>query len=122
MELEKIEKIIDRIKEFPEVMAIYLFGSYAKNEVKPISDIDLAVIVDNPSKKIEADIASLASKNLDIVLFHRLPLHIKYEVLKYGKELYVKDDDYMANIRLKVLKDYLEFFHIYKHIKAEVLK
>ncbi len=122
MELNRINKILDRVKEIPEVMAIYLFGSCAKNEEKPISDIDLAVIVDRPSKKIEADIVSLASKNLDIVLFHRLPLHIKYEVLKYGRELYVKDEDFMANIRLNVVKDYLEFSHIYKHIKAEVLK
>ncbi|MEO0095499.1 MAG: nucleotidyltransferase domain-containing protein [candidate division WOR-3 bacterium] len=122
MKMNSIEKFLSEIKKIPEVMGVYLFGSYAKNETKLISDIDLAVIVDNPSKEIEANIVSHSSKNLDIVLFHRLPLHIKYEVLKYGKELYVKDDDYMANVRLNIIKYYLEFSHIYRNIEAEVLK
>ncbi|MCX7995389.1 MAG: hypothetical protein N3A65_06425 [candidate division WOR-3 bacterium] len=42
--------------------------------------------------------------------------------MKYGKEIYVKDEKYAVNTRLNVLRDYLEFSRIYKHIKAEILK
>ncbi len=122
MELNGIKEILDRIKKIPEVVAIFLFGSQAKEETKPISDIDIAVIVDNPSREIEADIGSFSSQKIDLVLFHRLPLHIKFEVLKYGKVLYIRDEEYLTDIELNVLREYLEFSHFYKNITAEILK
>ena len=42
-------------------------------------------------------------KKIDLVLFHRLPLHIQYEVFKYGKELFVRDEDYLLELKLPVL-------------------
>ncbi|MCX7995390.1 MAG: nucleotidyltransferase domain-containing protein [candidate division WOR-3 bacterium] len=51
MELDRLEKILHSIKEFPEVVAVYLFGSIAKEEAKPISDINLAIVVNKPTKK-----------------------------------------------------------------------
>ena len=86
-------EIIEQIKKCPEVIAVYLFGSYAKDTRKPISDIDIAVILKNPDPQAEAEIGSLYSPEIDVVLFHRLPLHIQFEVLKYGKELFSRDDD-----------------------------
>ena len=120
--IENMEKILTCIKEHPKVVAVYLFGSYAKGEEKPISDIDIAVILKSPDKKDEADIGSLYSEKIDVVLFHRLPLHIQYEVFKYGKELFVKDEDYLLEIKLRVLREYLEYSRVYNFIKSEVLK
>jgi predicted nucleotidyltransferase len=47
------EQIISELKEIKDVEAIYLFGSYAKNKVKPYSDIDLCLITPKglPDKK-----------------------------------------------------------------------
>lgn len=86
MELNpKLSKIIETIKSHPKVIAIYLFGSHAKGNATPLSDIDLAIIMDNPTPESEADIGSLSSPEIDVVLFHRLPLHIKHEVFKQGR-------------------------------------
>ncbi len=122
MELnKKISKIIEVIKSHPNVIAIYLFGSHAKGEATPLSDIDIAVILENPTSESEADIGSLSSPEIDVVLFHRLPLHIKYEVFKYGKEIFVRDEEKLLEIKLKIMREYLDTARMYKMISSEVL-
>jgi len=123
MELnEKISKIIEIIKSDPNVIAIYLFGSHAKGEATPLSDIDIAVILENPTPESEADIGSLSSQEIDVVLFHRLPLHIRYEVFKYGREIFVRDEEKLLEIKLKVIREYLDTVRMYKMISSEVLR
>lgn len=57
----------------------------------------------------------------DIILFHRLPLHIQFEVLKYEKEVFCRDQNKFLEIKFKVLKDYLEMSEMYERFKKEVL-
>ena len=113
--------LIEKIKEFPEVLAIIFFGSYAKETAKEISDIDIAVIVKNPDKDIESEIGSMYSPKIEVVLFHRLPLHIQFEVLKHGKEVFCRDTKKLLEIKRKVLREYIEMSDMYERIKWRVL-
>jgi len=118
----KTRKIIEQIKRCPEVIAAYLFGSYVKDTRKPLSDVDIAVILENPDPEIEAEIGSLYSPEIDVVLFHRLPLHIQFEVLKYGRELFCRNEALLLEIKMRVLRDYLDTQWLYEKITREVLK
>ncbi len=118
---DRLNSLIEKIKEFPETLAIILFGSYAKGNAKGISDIDIAVVVRNPDKHTEAEIGSLYSPRFDVVLFHRLPLHIQFEVLKHGKEIFCRDEKSLLEIKRKVLREYLEVSHMYERIRRMVL-
>jgi len=119
---KEIKEIIKKLKEYPNVMAIILFGSYAKGEEKPLSDIDIAVLIKNPDKLIEAEVASLSSNFLDVVNFHKLPLYIQFEVFKYGKPLYVRDKNFFTYLKWKTMRDYLEMSYIYKRLAEKILK
>ncbi|AEH51459.1 type VII toxin-antitoxin system MntA family adenylyltransferase antitoxin [Pseudothermotoga thermarum] len=113
--------VIEKIKGFPEVIAIILFGSYAKGTAKEISDIDIAVVVRNPDKYIEGEIGSMYSPNFDVVLFHRLPLHIQFEVFKHGKEIFCRDEKKLLEIKRMVFREYIEMSDMYERIKRKVL-
>ena len=117
-----LNSLIETIKQFPDVLAIILFGSYATGKMKGISDIDIAVILETQSKDLEADIGSMYSPYIDVVLFHRLPLHVQFEVLKSGKVLFCKDERKLFEIKFKVLREYLEMSNTYERIKRMVLK
>lgn len=110
---KEIKDTIKELKKYPEVAAIILFGSHAKGSAKPLSDIDIAVLIRNPTKKIEAEIAGSSSSKIDVVNFHRLPLYVQFEVLKYGKPIYVADKDYLIETKRRVLGDYLEMSYFY---------
>lgn len=115
-EFERIkENIMSGVKRFPEVKAVYLFGSYATGKQKPISDIDICVIAEKTigkSKKLQ--ILAYAGKNTDIVMFHDLPISVKANVLKEGMPLFCRDDEFLADITVATMKEYLDFSHVLK--------
>ena len=43
--LEKLPETIQTVKMCPEVMALYSFGSAVNNELKPLSDLDFAILL-----------------------------------------------------------------------------
>ncbi|MCM8766702.1 MAG: nucleotidyltransferase domain-containing protein [Candidatus Omnitrophica bacterium] len=89
-----LNNLIEKIKKFEDVLAIILFGSYAKGNAKEISDI--AVVLKDVNKQIESEIKSIYSKKFDVVLFHRLALYIKY-----GKEIFCRDEEIFVEIKGK---------------------
>ena len=117
----EINKIVNELKTYSKVMAIILFGSYAREKIKPLSDIDMAVIVKNPDKVIEAEISSFSSNIFDVVIFSRLPLYIQFEVLKYGKPLFVRDEKYFLEVKKEILRDYLEMSYLYERMSRRIL-
>jgi len=117
--IEAVSRVIEELKRYSEVKAIILFGSHAKGKVKPISDIDIAVLFKDPD--LEAEIASYSSNVLDVVNFSRLPLYIQFEVLKHGKTLFVRDEEFLTRIKMEVLRDYLEMSYLYERMSERAL-
>jgi len=118
---EDLEKILAELKSHPKVVAVYLFGSYVRGEATPLSDIDIAVILKDIDPQTEGEIGSLYSDKIDLVLFHRLPIYIQFEVLKEGKELFVADEEYLTEVRFQVIRDYLEHEWLYRRLKEDIL-
>ena len=108
-----------KFKKYEDVVAIILFGSYVSNKVKPISDVDIAVIVKNES--MEHEIGSYSSNIFDIVPFHRLPLYIQFELLKHGKILFLRDENYFKEVKSRTLREYTEMKPLYERMSRRIL-
>ena len=105
---EQIKPIVDELSGI-EVEAIYLFGSYAKGNAKPISDIDICVLTKkNITKNIKENILSNSSKKIDISIFWDLPPTLRFRVFKEGKLLYKKDEISLQRVKITTLKFYLD--------------
>jgi len=106
MDTEKIKKIIQEsnitrseIEEKP-IIAIYLFGSYAKGKEKAKSDIDLAFIFDERFYKedpfgalqeaelLSAQIGKTMHKAVDVVILNGSSLGFAYHAIRNGICLY----------------------------------
>lgn len=103
--IEEIPEIAKEIAENKHVKAVYLFGSYASEKQHILSDIDICII----TKDDNEDVKYPATDNLDVSYFHRLPLIIQFRVLKEGKPLVVKDDNFILKLKSRVLREYIEF-------------
>lgn len=104
------EKIVNELRKIDEVKAIYLFGSHATGKATPISDIDICAITDkNISRGKKADITSYSSNKIDVSVFWDLPIMIRHKVLKEGKLLFEKDKEFLHNITIATLREYLDF-------------
>ena len=80
----------------------------------------MAVILKDINPEVEAEIGSMYSDKVDLVLFHRLPLHIKYEVFKHGVPLFVRDEAFLKELQFKTMKAYLETSWLYNRIKSRL--
>lgn len=97
---ERLHRLPQVFSEHPEVVIAYLFGSFAKGEVKPLSDIDIAYLLDlHPSEdpldkdlELQAVISRvLGTDEVDCYLLNKAPLPFQYEVIRTGKVIGCRD-------------------------------
>jgi hypothetical protein len=84
-----------------EVLEAYLFGSWARGEAQPHSDIDVAVYVDTAARSesalgLDAEIAAelmqaLGSNHVDVVLLNEAPPLLYHRVLRDGIRILSRD-------------------------------
>lgn len=84
----------DVLQKYPKVTCAYLFGSYARKEAGPKSDIDLIVVLDEDMGLeffgMVADLEERLNKSVDVVTHHQLAasLNLLSMVLKEGVKIY----------------------------------
>ena len=93
MNSEMIDKISHYFNDHPEVAAVYVFGSYAKEKQKKFSDIDLAILLKNKYRDNEAERHRTYLLGLTMLL--RIDVHLVSmngagevllsQIFKYGK-------------------------------------
>lgn len=107
---ELIEKTANGLKKIKGIASVILFGSYARKEQKPISDIDICVVTGRKiSDEIRADIASYASRKIQISIFWDLPPSVRFSVLKEGKVLFNRNERLMHVATVETVSEYLDF-------------
>ncbi|MBM3212304.1 nucleotidyltransferase domain-containing protein [Candidatus Poribacteria bacterium] len=118
-----IDHIVNELKEYEFVSAIILFGSYARGNIKPFSDIDICVITEkNIDFNEKANIISYSSDKIDICIFWDLPLVIQFRVFKDGKVLYCRDEMSLHRVKVKTIMEYLDFQHILERYVKRTFK
>ncbi len=110
-----VERIVEILKEYEDVIFAYLFGSHARGEASKMSDIDVAVYL-NPSLPPDVmwntflDIASRLSfrqVKVDVVLLNTASYRLSYEVLR-GRLLFSKDERMRKEFVYRTLRTYLD--------------
>jgi len=102
--IEEINELAKKIAKDKRVKAVYLFGSYANGKTHIHSDIDLCVFSDD-----EDYLAGYGSEKIDVSMFAMLPIQIRFRVLKEGIPLVVKDKNFVDKLKIKTLREYIDF-------------
>lgn len=117
-----------------KVVAVYLFGSYARGCIFPLSDIDLAILFSHYLSREALDKAynyyyhficqQLKTNEVDLITLNEAPLSFAYEIIKEGRSIYVGDEDQLKDFKEKVARDYLDTIFLRKehqfHLKARL--
>ena len=126
--LDKIPGLVEQLKIENDLEIFYLYGSGAKNDLKPLSDLDFAVLLDLRSiqKELfrrELDYRTLISTYLntdeyDLIILNKAPVRFAHSILKEGKMLYYKNQMNLINYTEQINYYYLDF----KFYKSEFNK
>lgn len=97
----------------------YLFGSFARSQAGPQSDVDLAVVFSDYEPAIhdldlltemEAELAqALAPRAVDLVFLQREGIAFRFEVVSTGTVIYCRDHAARTDFEDEVVRDYLDF-------------
>lgn len=97
---ERLHRLPQIFSEHAEVVVVYLFGSFAKGEIKLLSDIDIAYLLDPqpPEAYWDKDLGlqaavsrALGTDEVDGYLLNQAPLSFQHEVIRTGKVIYCRD-------------------------------
>ena len=114
MDDSRVQDFVDDARRDPEVLAVMLFGSSARQEAHAASDVDVCLVLNGgrdrlPSRLSEIKVGYLARHRLDIQIFQQLPLYVCRRVLKEGKVLWVRDDEALYELALRTARAFEDF-------------
>lgn len=110
LEPELKENIADFLKKDENVKLAYIFGSYGTKYQKTDSDLDLAVLFDDPPEMLEQmELAArleleLGKYDIDLINLNNVKLDFKYEVVTGGDLIYSRDEIETAEFKEGVLR------------------
>jgi len=115
-------EILTRLLEDEESVILgYLFGSHAEGKEGPLSDVDVAVFLDETMSKTDrfklrmklmARLSSaLRTNNVDLVVMNDASIVLNYEVIKHGRGLVVKDHELKLDVESRILSAYLDWMY-----------
>jgi len=117
--LEKLPEVIQTVKMRPEVVAFYSFGSVVANELKPLSDLDFAILLSgqlNRQQRFKKHLELIGILNnifrtdeIDLTILNDAAFRFCFVVLKTGKLLYCKNKAELVDFHNQVIKNYLDF-------------
>ncbi len=81
---------------FPNLLAVYLFGSFAKRENDAQSDVDLAVLLAGRGEpitlwQIGQDIAAMINRDVDLIDLRLASTVMQYQIITQGQRLWACD-------------------------------
>ena len=112
--LTKIPKVILKITEDKDVIALYAFGSLVESNLKPLSDLDFGVLLSYSLDKQERfyktiDLIGIFNETLktnevDLVILNYDPIRFAYHILKTGKLLFCRNQNQLIDFIEKTVK------------------
>lgn len=115
--------------ELKDVTAVYLFGSYARGQAGPLSDIDFALLLDprlgeesyfETRLKIGSNLQRIMEQQaIDVAILNQAPLALAYRVLRDGVLVYCRDNPTRIAFTARTINAYLDFKPILqRHARA----
>lgn len=113
-----MDRVLAKVGEDDEVVAVILFGSRARGDAGVGSDVDLCLVL-RPGEYTSAylfnkRLSYLVEGTADIHIFSQLPLYIRRRVLKEGQVLFCRDEDLLYEIAYRTAQEFEDFRHMYR--------
>lgn len=130
MPLDEIKDVVKA--EFGKqqgVIAVLLYGSYAKGTAQPDSDVDIAVLFQPESIPsfselwdIRNNLAEALGSEVDLICLNKVGPIISSQVYKYHQSLLVRDKRMLEKYFMRLIVDYAELKEFRKEMEERILE
>lgn len=124
------QKIVDYFQSRREVIAVYLFGSYARGKERVMSDVDIGILLDESdpdvyrTKKVEygVDLARILRKDIDPVILNRAGLVLLRQIFSKGKCILIHDARKLARHRMVLFAKIADFGYYRRRMQSGLVR
>jgi predicted nucleotidyltransferase len=113
-------------QQYPDIQAVYLFGSIATGKSHRESDLDLAIVPRSGALRerrleILTDLACHGFCEVDLVFLDTDDIVLKYEAVRQNLVIYQTEDFDRGSYYSKIVRQYLDFLP-YLKVQREAYK
>jgi predicted nucleotidyltransferase len=115
-----------------DVSFALLFGSHARGQAGPLSDVDVAVMLDGSPDgdrcwkrrlEIMGDLTSLLhTDEVDVAILNEVPVALRYRVFRDGVVLSCRDRRRMVEFQARTLSEYFDFLPILERHNRAIIE
>ncbi|NLX61867.1 MAG: nucleotidyltransferase domain-containing protein [Tissierellia bacterium] len=120
-----LSKHIDRFAKDYNIKLIYIFGSYAKGTNIENSDLDIAVYINGRADGflkldlLDELVAILDREDIDLVILNNVDPELQFQVIKYGKIIYMEDILTKVLFESRVMSIYMDMEY-FRRVQYEI--
>ena len=119
------------IEEYPGIMLIYLFGSYANNNQKKNSDIDIAVFVSpkqytkdafdstKEAYSLATNIGLVFNRQTDVIILNSSSIEMSYQIITNARVLYDENIDCRLEYEARIIGMYFDFMPFINQLRSK---
>ena len=125
--LTKISKAIyEALSKEENIILAYIYGSTAREKEHPFSDIDIAILLKEPSIdktiKIHSILTDSLGEKVDTLLLNLAPPILKYQVIKNGIRIISKNEEARIAFESRALSEGLDENFLITKVKEAITK
>mgnify|MGYP001308079062 CR=1 FL=1 len=116
---KKMPSVVKRLEQLGYINALFFFGGFVRQGLKPLSDIDIAVLfTDEVEKKVYPDLQvelagiiedTIRTEEFDLIILNNAPLSFAYRILRDGMLVFAKNRAQLIDFREMIIKYHLDF-------------
>lgn len=118
-----IEKLKTVLEPKREIAAAHLYGSFAKGVAGRLSDVDVAVLLDESvslkdspfgyKAELLTDLMqALRTNSVDLLIVNNAPPFLRFQIARYGRLVFSRSEALRIEFQVKAIADYNDVKHL----------
>lgn len=128
-----LQRQLKELVEPRSIVAVYLFGSHARNEADAASDMDLAFLLDQekymtdpyeaagPAYIVAMRVGMKLEVQTDVTILNSASIEMTYEIVTLGRCVYEADIDHRLEYETRVRGMYFDFRPFLEDLRSKFL-
>jgi predicted nucleotidyltransferase len=119
------------IRHYPDLQAVYVFGTYGTEDERPESDVDIALLLPVQSAKTAGNLAlgacvhelcSLLGREVDLINLRLVDTVFQYEIIRTGRVAFKRSGRERESFELLTIAKYQKLSEERSGIVEEILR